>query len=165
MAYDNKFKEKCVKNHDFSIASVLKIKNPPFVSGTISEITRQKSIAIIIPFGIPTIPPSIRFSFPTMLKENTPFKNFARIFTRKISITIISMPYKTASSFATIGFTTPCEAAFAALSAPLPILSLMLLFMLSFEKPALSEYFLINSGRAFQVSSVIWVTLSPVALL
>ena len=81
MAYDNKFKEKCVKNHDFSIASVLKIKNPPFVSGTISEITRQKSIAIIIPFGIPTIPPSIRFSFPTMLKENTPFKNFARIFT------------------------------------------------------------------------------------
>ena len=37
--------------------------------------------------------------------------------------------------------------------------------MLSFEKPAFSEYFLINSGKAFQVSSVICVTLSPVALL
>ena len=60
------------------------------MSDTISEIIMQKSIAIIIPFGMPAIPPSILLSFPIMLNEKIPFRNLASSFTKTISIIMIS---------------------------------------------------------------------------
>ena len=71
------------KINDFSIAPSVKIKKPFEVKEVISIIAKQNAIAIIIPLGIPTMPPKTRFAVHIILKEKRLFTNFAIGFTSR----------------------------------------------------------------------------------